>query len=399
MNYLLVEPKFGRTWGKNNQHVGLLRLATWLQRQGHIIEYVRAPDLPTVEPDEIYVTSMFTYDYRAVWEAVRHYKFLYPESKVTLGGVYATLVPEHAKQSGADEIFIGQHQKAKYCPPDPSVLPYTQDFAYLFTSYGCDRGCTYCATHLLYGNGIEQLSPEKVVDDIQFLVSKGFKEVWLGDDNLLYNADNHIKPICEAIIRSGLKVRIKIPGGMSAIDFDKETAGLMKDAGVKEFSFALESTDSEVRRKMGRARHTQPDDIARVVGILDELGYTREDIICYFIIGLPYQTIRDMIDTLTYLIGFGIEARPQRLTPIPGTVDFERLGLDGVDLADLDYRTFVAPGQDNFKHDDLRAIQLIARAFTMQRRYIDWLAEGDKASKNTRVPTLFRKTLARHLDD
>jgi len=398
MNILLVEPKFGRTWGKNNQHVGLLRIGNWLIQQGHNVQYVRAPDFAEWTPDEIWVTSMFTYQYKAVWEAIRQYRFLYPKAHIKLGGIYATLCPEHAEQSGADEVFVGQHPEAKYYPPDPSILPYSQPFAYLFTSYGCDRACTYCATHLLFGDGIEQLPPEKIIEDIRFLQSRGFNEIWLGDDNLLYNADNHIKPICEEIIRQNIKVQIKIPGGMSAIDFDEDVANLMWQAGVREFSFALESTDGQIRRKMGRGHHSTFDDIERACKILDGLGYIREDIICYFLIGLPYQTLASMVDTLMELVGLGIQARPQRLTPIPGTIDYKRMNLETYDLSELDYSSFVAPEQTEFGHNDLLAIQRIARAFMLERRYIDWLAEADKLCSKTNVPLLFRQSLFHWLE-
>lgn len=317
------------------------------------------------------MTSMFTYAYPEVWQAVRFYKNLYPAAEVLLGGIYATLCPKHAGQAGADRIMTGRHPKAKEYPPDPSLLPYEQKFAYLFTSYGCDRACTYCATHLLFGKGIRQNPPEKVLDELAFLRSRGFREVWFGDDNLLCDPDNHIKPVCEAIVRSQLGMRLKVPGGMSAKDLDLRTAVLMKRAGFREFSFALESTDGEVLAKMGRANHSTAEDIVRVVELLDGLGYIREDIACYFLIGLPYQKLADMVDTLCFLISLGIEARPMRLTPIPGTVDWKRMGLEDWPLEDLAYNKFVAPEQDEFVHEDLRAITLIARAFTIQRRYID----------------------------
>ena len=122
MNILLVEPKMPRSWGANNQFVGLLRIANWLNSTGHNIRYVQSPTIPPgFTPDEIYVTSMFTYHYKAVWEAVKFYKFMYPLAHLKLGGIYASLCPEHAKGSGADEIFVGQHPEAMHYPPDPTL--------------------------------------------------------------------------------------------------------------------------------------------------------------------------------------------------------------------------------------------------------------------------------------
>lgn len=47
MKALLVEPKFKRSWGRNNQHVGLLRIGNWLAQTGNEVQYVRYPNLPT----------------------------------------------------------------------------------------------------------------------------------------------------------------------------------------------------------------------------------------------------------------------------------------------------------------------------------------------------------------
>lgn len=390
MNVLLVEPQKKKSWGKNNQYVGLLRIATYHQEQGDEVEYVVAPTMPRLKPDLVYITSMFTYWYDMVYEAVRLYKQMYPLSKVLLGGIYATLCPDHAKQSGADEVMVGQHTEAKEYPPNPDVLPYPQDFAYLFTSYGCNRTCTYCATHLLYGAGIRLVPAKKVVKDIRFLLSRGYRKIYIGDDNLLYDSANHIDRICEEIIANKLRVEIHIPGGMSAKDFTQKTAYLMRGAGVKEISFAIESTSEEVLARMGRKDNVKQEDLLRALEYSDKAGFKRQDINTYFIVGLPYQEVEDMVDTLIFLIDCGVWVHPQRLTPIPNTVDWKRMGLEDMDYLDLHYKEFVAPGQSNFTGNDLEQIYKIARFFNIATRYTsgyDWIKNKEI------IPTLFRQKL------
>lgn len=390
MRYLLVEPKQPRAWGHNNQYVGLLQIGTALQSAGHAIEWVVCPDAPkTLVPDEIYITSLFTYDYALIWDAVRTYRAMYPGAKISVGGIYATIMPEHAKQSGADEVHTGQHPLGAESPPDPSILPYRQDFAYLFTSYGCNMACTYCATHLIYGSGIRQLPVSRVVRDILFLRSKGFRSIWFGDDNLLYRADDHINSLCEAILSAGIKCQFRVTGGMAAQDFTKQTALLMRRAGFAEISFALESTDPEVRRTMGRKAHTDQDALARALCYADEAGFRRDHTMVYFIIGLPYQSLESMIDTAAFLMSQGVWAHPQRLTPIPHTVDWTRLGLESVDPAALHYKRYVAPG--DFTGDDLDAIYRVCRFVNMGTRYAgaNCLTAQDRVSR-----TLWQRMVA-----
>jgi len=391
MKALLVEPRPSRTWGVNNQCIGLLRIARWLTEQGHAVEYVIAPNMPKVRPDEIWITSMFTYDYRNVWEAIKIYGKIFSGVTVHLGGVYATICPDHAAGAGADDLMIGQHPEAKEFCPMPSVLPTPAKFAYLFTSYGCNRACTYCATHLLYGDGIRQLEVERVVDDIQRLVSEGFEEIWLGDDNLLYNAENHLNLICQELIRRHSKARISVFGGMAAKDLTLETARLMKTAGFKTVSYALESISADVRKRMGRANNATEEDLLRALAIGDIVGFKRSETNVYHIIGLPYQQIEDMVGTLVFLYSQGVWAHPQRLTPIPNTVDWQRMKLQGTDYADLHYQKFVAPDQDNFRGDDLHRIGRIARFINIARRSSGGF---DPLTDDHRVSLSFRKQIA-----
>jgi len=368
MKVLLVEPQRGRDWGPHQQYLGLLRIGNWHQCIGDDVEYVFSPNKPTTfdYPDLVYVTSMFTYWYKNVWAAVKHYKELYPKACAMLGGIYATLCPEHAKGSGADAVFAGQHPVAKSYAPDPTVIPEPTDYAYMMSSFGCNRACTYCATHLLYGKGMRQTPPEEFIEEVKFLRSKGIEKIWLGDDNVLYNFENHLGPICELLLSKGYRMEIHITGGMSALDFTQEGANLMHRAGIKEISFALESADPTVLKRMGRDKNVHTEDLIRALAYADKAGYRRIDTNVYFIIGLPYQHKQDMLDTLLFLIGQEVWAHPQRFTPIPGTADYKQLSLEGVDLEDLHYKKFTAPGQDS---DFLNAIYNAARFSNYGTRY------------------------------
>ena len=59
-------------------------------------------------PDAIFVTSVMTYWYPGVFEAIEIIKQLFPDVPLALGGIYATLCPEHARaRSGADLVVEG----------------------------------------------------------------------------------------------------------------------------------------------------------------------------------------------------------------------------------------------------------------------------------------------------
>lgn len=141
-NVLLVVPKHPKTKSKNFDKclpVGLLKIGAWLKDQGHNVKLVEGHLLPEFTPDEIYITTMFTYWQRMAWEAVAYYKSWYPKAKVILGGIYATLLPTHALQSGADEVIKGVISEAEEYAPDYSLLPEELDYLIIHCSRGCIR--------------------------------------------------------------------------------------------------------------------------------------------------------------------------------------------------------------------------------------------------------------------
>jgi hypothetical protein len=61
-----------------------------------------------VKPDIILVTSGMTYWYPGLFRAIEIIKEVFPSVPVALGGIYATLCPDHAlRNSGADLVIQG----------------------------------------------------------------------------------------------------------------------------------------------------------------------------------------------------------------------------------------------------------------------------------------------------
>ena len=124
------------------------------------------------KPAAILVTSLMTYWYPGVKEAISLAKEIHPGVPVFLGGIYARLCRGHAlKSSGADcvitELNLGNldsllkimHEHDIPVPKDPptrAVAPYPAfdmlskiDYICISTSYGCPYRCQYCASGFL----------------------------------------------------------------------------------------------------------------------------------------------------------------------------------------------------------------------------------------------------------
>ncbi len=156
---LLVEPDYYTRFPP----LGLLKLATYLRDRGNQVKLVRGRI--TLEngfsPKRIFVTSLFTYAWRPVHQTIDFYKKRYPDAELTLGGIYASLLPEHAKSSGAGHVFVGQCSPADTCLPAWDLVP-DWDGSIIITTRGCIRRCKFCAVPQLEGTlrtSIENIKP------------------------------------------------------------------------------------------------------------------------------------------------------------------------------------------------------------------------------------------------
>ena len=113
MKLLLIEPSFPRP-GKSKNHngfypAGLLKLAGYYRKRGHTVLLAKEGRHKSgYRPDKVLITSLFTYWADYVRRAVVYYRDLYPSARIIVGGIYASLMPDHCKShTGCDEVFVG----------------------------------------------------------------------------------------------------------------------------------------------------------------------------------------------------------------------------------------------------------------------------------------------------
>jgi len=155
---LLVEPNFPIPHkSKNHKNflpIGLLKLASYLRENKIKIKLKRGiPNsleditvLNKFNPDEVWITSLFTYWSKYVKEAVGYYKEFFPKFKVVVGGIYASLLPGHCKEyKGCDEVYIGVHNEAENFYPAYDLVDV--NYQIIHASRGCIRRCEFCGTY------------------------------------------------------------------------------------------------------------------------------------------------------------------------------------------------------------------------------------------------------------
>jgi len=224
MKILLVEPEFPIPPKSKNHHsflpIGLLKLAAYYREQGHKVKLIRGNKaIEEIEkndgqfiPDKIMVTSLFTYWADYVKETVQHYRKLFPDSNIIVGGIYASLMPEHCREyTGCDEVKQGiVHEAEEYFPAYDLIKdanPHPIDYQIIHASRGCIRDCNFC--------GVRKIEPKFVCkNSIKEEIRK--RKVVFYDNNFLAN------PYIEDILREliDLKKKKKILWCESQSGFD-----------------------------------------------------------------------------------------------------------------------------------------------------------------------------------
>lgn len=300
-----------------------------------------AEDLAGLEsPHLIMVTSLMTYWHGGVTETISHLRRVFPKVPIILGGIYASLCPEHARAaSGADLVFEGPGEGAvldlvarytgisltpQFVADDLDSHPYPAfdlqrhiGYVPLLTSRGCPFRCSYCASHVLEKRRLRR-SPMNVTAEIRYWHERfGVCDFALYDDAFLVDFTQHAGPLMEEIIAMKRPLRFHTPNALHIREINDKSARLMYEAGFKTLRLGLETVDFD---KRGNLDHkVAAAEYATAVAALLQAGFGKEQVGAYLLAGLPEQTTDDVLRSVAIVRQSGITPVPTYYTPIPKT--------------------------------------------------------------------------------
>jgi hypothetical protein len=284
---LLVEPDYYTRYPP----LGLLKLASWHRARGDEVRLVRGQE-PSREwtPNRIYVTSLFTYAWRPVHAAVRHYRSIYPSTKVVLGGIYASLLPRHAATSGA-EVHVGLHPAAEAMTPAWDLIP-EWDGSILFASRGCIRKCGFCSVPKLEG------PPADFREDIASQVWPAHSRVILWDNNVLGNWN--WREVLEELVK--IRKEVDFNQGLDARLITDEVASLLKRIPTRSIRLAYDYPGIREQVKRGIER-------------LAAAGISKKKIVVYTLYNY-IETPNQFLGKVRDLLDWGVTSYPMRFEPL-----------------------------------------------------------------------------------
>lgn len=366
MRILLLVPNIVGQMGRPSYpHIGLSYITSYLEQQGH-----------TVVPIDLRVSSFkyvkeclsfFDFDFIGVTSSDLGYKKAYElisklkkisRAKIVIGGPHvSTNKSVVLRQCKADYAIKGEgevtfselcaghpagsidgliwrgngiHENPDRAPiTDLDILPFPAYHKFQFskhsfleipivTSRGCPHSCIYCAVHCIMGYKFRPRSPENVVSEIEYWVSRRYDHFQFTDDNFTFDMDR-AKRICDLIIRKQLKIKWNVRNGIRVDKVDKELLQKMKLSGCYFVFFGMESGSQEILKSIKKG--TTIDQIKNAVSIAKDVGIS---IGGTFMIGHPDETYNDFL--MSYNLAKSLEldeARFYNVIAYPGTELFD----------------------------------------------------------------------------
>ena len=353
MKLLLVSPSHKR--GKK-----ILKAIKIPQLSLHILASLTPDDVDITVVDEEIRGIDFSLDFDLVGiscmsaTANRSYQLsdMYRQrgSKVVLGGIHPTILPQEAIQY-ADAVVIGEAescwadvindfrkgrlQKFYHVPePDLSKVPFPRrDFHIdkaifncvgLLTTRGCPYACEFCSVTDFYGRKIRHRPVPMVVEDIK---RSGSKTFLILDDNVTGHPE-YSKELFEALIPLGIGWV-----GQSSISLakDKGMLELCRLSGCAALFFGLESVSPSslmgIKKTLKSIEETE-----EAIKVIQGNGIAFHPSI---ILGFDTDTKAIFDDTLEFLARTKLPTISLHvLTPYPGTRIYQRFKDQGRIISD-----------------------------------------------------------------
>jgi len=286
-NILLVEPDYY----SNFPPIGLLKLSSIEKKNGNTTELVRKNYSPLKTPTKIYVTSLFTWAWKEVWRSVNYYKSQFPDAPIYLGGLYATLIPDHARLSGADHLVQGLNIEAENVMPDYEIVP-EWDGSIIFASRGCINNCLYCAVPKIEG----KICLEK--NSIKDYVYKKHTKIYFFDNNIL--AMKYWENIFDEIIDIGKEVDFN--QGIEARLITDKVAKLLCEMKIKYIRLAYD-------------RPEEKKYVEKAINLLGTYNFSKRDIFVYTLFNFN-ESPDDFFIRVRDILNWGATCYPMRFQPV-----------------------------------------------------------------------------------
>ena len=186
----------------------------------------------------------------------------------------------------------------------------------IITSRGCPHQCAYCSTPIVMGSIFRSRSPENILDEMKECYQRYRIEVFdIEDDNLTFDL-KRAKSLMRLILEHFGEGRLELfaMNGLSYASLDRELLELMKKAGFQTINLSFVSKSQSSKERLNRPKPKEEFE-----EVLREAERAHLNVVAYAIFGIPGQSLEEMVETLSYLMGKRVLIGPSLYYPTPGT--------------------------------------------------------------------------------
>jgi len=302
MRILLVEPSFYTKYPP----LGLLKLASYYRSRACDVKLVRGNNKNLdFDADKIEITSLFTFAWKPVHEAIEYYHHLIPDAQITVGGIYASIMPDRIKSIYPFvNVHVGLHNEADQYLPSYDILEESEkwrnwDASIVFSSRGCIRNCPFCLVPKIEGK------IRCVTKNIKHHIYPDHKRVILWDNNFF--ASPEWKTVLKNLLDIGLKVDFN--QGLDSRLFDEEKAAMIADLKIDIVRMAYDHPGEKT------SAHN-------AVNLLADQGIRKKNILFYVLYNFYGQnnsyadTPESYLEIIKDIAKMGCNSYPMRYEPL-----------------------------------------------------------------------------------
>jgi radical SAM superfamily enzyme YgiQ (UPF0313 family) len=165
---------------------------------------------------------------------------------------------------------------------------------------GCPMVCSFCSTKDIQGRTIRRRSPEAVVNWLEEVVSRGFRN-FVFVDSTFNLPPSYAKGLCRAIIERGLGINLWCIVYPKWVDW--ELVELMARAGCREVSLGFESGSDQILGSFNK--RFKAEDVRTVARMFGETGIARTG---FLLLGGPGETVGTVEQSLSFADSLGLES-------------------------------------------------------------------------------------------
>lgn len=309
----LFKYHFGKTWKEFKK---------WLDERG----FLKRP------PDEVWVTSVMSFWWESTRDLTIRLKNLFgKKTKIILGGIYPSLVPDHAVTfTAADIVVAGEVEEANDIWTELSLYEKHPQYAILTPSRGCPFDCAYCAQKTL-NMGLQKVRFRPYQDVIAEMKDKyeayGIRDFAFYSDFLLWDFERNFQKILETIVSEKLPFRLYAPEGLDTkfLSSSQRLVDLLKAANFQKIYLPVENIDDQYLKMLNR-RHVKLEHFVKAAKMCEKAGFRMRnlEVNSFVLYGLPGEKIDHVVKTVMFVSEIVGSIIPMLFTPVPATRIFNQ---------------------------------------------------------------------------